>query len=38
MECVDGYFDFSDTMGNYMGFKLKEEEKGNGTYDCTGVH
>ena len=23
MECVDGYFDFSDTMGNYMGFKLK---------------
>ena len=29
MECVDGYFDFSDTMGNYMGFKLKEEEKNN---------
>lgn len=29
MECVDGYLDFSDTMGNYMGFKLKEEEKYN---------
>ena len=27
MECVDGYLDFSDTMGNYIGFKLKEEEK-----------